>query len=106
MVCESPPSTGRGGSIDDDYLIITGALEDIAKNIFTVSKTVSEIDISIILDDGFVVLRFIYDGDLYNPFNNEELFERDHIGDLNNLKHEFNYYNMFDMNFSYVKVFK
>lgn len=94
------------GLFDDDYLIITGALEDIAKNIFTVSKTVSEIDISIIVNDGFVVLRFIYDGDMYEPFKNKKLLGTDHIKDLNNLNHEFNYYSMFDMNFSYVKVFK
>ena len=36
------------GVFEEDYLIITGALEDIAKNLFIVEKTVSEIDISVI----------------------------------------------------------
>ena len=91
---------------DDDYMIITGALEDIAKNIFIVEKTVSEIDISIILNESYVILRFIYDGELYDPFKNEKLLNTEHIKALNNLNHTFNYYTMFDMNFSYVKVFK
>ena len=47
---------------DEDYLIITGALEDIAKNIFVVETTLSKIDISIIIYDNYTVLRFIYDG--------------------------------------------
>ena len=57
----------------DDYLIVTSALEGIAKNIFEAEKTVCEIDISIILNDDFVVLRFIYDGNLYGPFKNDKL---------------------------------
>lgn len=88
----------------DDYLIITGVLEDIAKNIFIVEKTVSEIDISIILNDGFMVLRFIYDGEIYNPFENDKLLAKEHITDLDKLNHTFNYYRMFDMNFTYVKI--
>lgn len=91
---------------DDDYLIITGALEDIAKNIFTIEKTVSEIDISIIVNDGFIVLRFIYDGDVYDPFKNENLLATQHIKDLDKVNHTFDFYRMFDMNFSYLKVFK
>ena len=91
---------------NDDYLIITGALEDIAKNIFIVENTVSEIDISIILDHSHVILRFIYDGNLYDPFKNEKLLNTEHIKDLSNLNHTFNYHSMFDMNFSYVLVFK
>ena len=90
---------------DDDYLIITGALEDTVKNIFTVDKSMSEIDISIIINNGFLVLRFIYDGDAYNPFKNSELLKTDNIKSLNKFNHDFDYYNMFDMNFSYVKIF-
>ena len=91
---------------DDDYLIITGALEDIAKNIFTLEKSVSEIDISVIVNEGFVILRFIYDGYDYNPFENNELLKTEHIKGLNKLNHDFDYYRMFDMNFSYLKVYK
>ena len=89
----------------DDYLIITGTLEDIAKNIFTLDKSMSEIDISIIINNGFLVLRFIYDGDAYNPFENSELLKTDNIKRLNKFNHDFDYYSMFDMNFSYVKIF-
>ena len=91
---------------EDDYLIIAGALEDIAKNLFIIEKTVSEIDISVIVNDGYIVLRFIYDGEKYEPFKNKELLEQQHIIDLNKLEHYFDYYRMFDMNFAYVKVFK
>lgn len=91
---------------DDDYLIIIGALEDIAKNIFTVDKSMSEIDISIIINNGFIVLRFIYDGDTYNPFKNSELLKNDNIKNLNKFHHDFDYHGMFDMNFTYVKIFK
>ena len=90
----------------DDSLIIIGALEDIAKNIFTYEKSVSEIDISIIINDGFVVLRCIYDGYAYDPFETSKLLKTSHIKALNNLNHDFDYYRMFDMNFSYLKVFK
>lgn len=90
---------------DNDYLIITGTLEDIAKNIFTVDKTMSEIDISIIINNGFVVLRFIYDGDPYNPFENSELLKNYNIKKLNKFNHDFDYHSMFDMNFTYVKIF-
>ena len=90
---------------DKDYLIITGTLEDIAKNIFTVDKTMSEIDISIIINNGFVVLRFIYYGDTYNPFKNRELLETKNIKELNKFNHDFDYHTMFNMNFSYVKIF-
>ena len=89
----------------DDYLIVTSALEGIAKNIFEAEKTVCEIDISIILNDDFVMLRFIYDGNLYRPFKNDKLIESENFRDLNKFNHEFNFYRMFDMNFSYVKVF-
>ena len=91
---------------EDDYLIIAGALEDIAKNLFIIEKTVSEIDISVIVNDGYIVLRFIYDGEKYEPFKNKELLEQQHIIDLNKLEHYFDYYRMFDMNFAYVKLFK
>lgn len=94
------------GVFEEDYLIITGALEDIAKNLFIVEKTVSEIDISVIVNEDFVVLRFIYDGDSYDPFKNEKLLGKQHIKDLNELNHSFDFYRMFDMNFAYVKVFK
>ena len=94
------------GLFNDDYLIITGTLEDIAKNIFTSEKSESEIDISVIINNGFVVLRFIYGGYAYNPFENSELLNTDHIKSLNKLDYEFDYYNLFDMNFSYVKVYK
>ena len=67
-------------------------------------KTVSEIDISIIINDGFMVLRFIYDGEIYNPFENDKLLAKEHITDLDKLNHTFNYYRMFDMNFTYVKI--
>ena len=94
------------GVFEEDYLIITGALEDIAKNLFIVEKTVSEIDISVIVNEDFVVLRFIYDGDSYDPFKNEKLLGKQHIKDLNELNHSFDFYRMFDMTFAYVKVFK
>lgn len=89
---------------EDNYLIITGALEDIAKNLFTVKKTISEIDISIIVNDGFILLRFIYDGKIYEPFKNKELLENPHMKDLNKMEHDFDYYRMFDLNFTYVKI--
>ena len=90
----------------DVYLIITGALEDIVKNLFTVEKSVSEIDVSIIVNNGYLVLRFIYDGHTYNPFENSKLLKTDHIKGLDKFNHNFNYYNMFDMNYSYVKIYK
>lgn len=89
---------------EDNYLIITGALEDIAKNLFIVKKTISEIDISIIVNDGFILLRFIYDGERYEPFKNKELLENPHMKDLNKMEHDFDYYRMFDLNFTYVKI--
>ena len=52
----------------EDYLIIARALEDITKNIFIMEDALSEIDISVIVDDDYIMLRFIYDGKLYNPF--------------------------------------
>ena len=90
----------------EDYLIIAQALEDITKNIFIMEDALSEIDISVIVDDDYIMLRFIYDCKLYNPFKNDELVNTKHIKDLNNLNHTFHYHTMFDMNFSYVKVYK
>lgn len=89
-----------------DYSIITGALEDIAKNIFKKDKKLSEIDISLIVNDGFIVLRFIYDGEIYEPLKNEKLLEKENIKKLNQLNHKFDYYRLLDMNLSYIKILK
>lgn len=89
-----------------DYSIITGALEDIAKNIFKKDKKLSEIDISLIVNDGFIVLRFIYDGEIYEPLKNEKLLEKENIKKLNQLNHKFDYYRILDMNLSYIKILK
>ena len=94
------------GLFEDDYLIITGALEDIAKNLFNTTKTIKEIDISVIVYDGYIIFRFIYDGKKYDPFKNKILLKQRKITNLNKMKHYFDYYRMFDMNFSYIKVFK
>ena len=71
-----------------------------------VGLLISEIDISVIVNDGYIILRFIYDGERYEPFKNKELLEQKYIIDLNKLKPYFDYYRMFDLNFAYVKVFK
>ena len=94
------------GLFEDDYLIITGALEDISKNLFNTTKTINEIDISVIVYDGYIIFRFIYDGKKYDPFKNKILLKQRKITNLNKMKHYFDYYRMFDMNFSYIKVFK
>lgn len=94
------------GLFEDDSLIITGALEDIAKNLFNTTKTINEIDISVIVYDGYIIFRFIYDGKKYDPFKNKILLKQRKITNLNKMKHYFDYYRMFDMNFSYIKVFK
>ena len=90
----------------DDYLIIIGALEDITKNIFSMDKKLSEIDVSLILNDDFVVLRFIYDGKTYEPLKNEKLLEKENIKKLNQLNHKFDYYRILDINLSYIKILK
>lgn len=89
----------------EDYLIIARALEDITKDIFNMEDALSEIDISVIVDNNYMMLRFIYDRKLYNPFKNEELLNTTHIKELNNLNHTFHYHTMFNMNFSYVRVY-
>ena len=80
------------------------ALEDIAKDIFVADDVLSEIDISVMVDDDYMMLRFIYDCELYNPFENDELLNGEHIRDLNNFNHAFNYHSMFDLNFSYSRT--
>ena len=87
-----------------DYLIIVLAPEDIANSIFVADDALSEIDISVMVDDDYMMLRFIYDGELYDPFENDELLHGEHIRDLNNFNHAFNYHSMFDMNFSYSRT--
>lgn len=79
------------------------ALEDIAKDIFVADDVLSEIDISIMVDDDYMILRFIYEGEIYNSFKNGELLNAKHISDLNNFNHSFNYYMMFNMNFSILR---
>lgn len=91
---------------NDDYLIIIGTLKDITKNIFTMDKKLSEIDISLIVNDGFIVLRFIYDGEIYEALKNEKLLEKENIKKLNQLNHKFDYYRILDMNLSYIKILK
>lgn len=42
----------------------------------------------------------------YTPFKNDKLMNTKHINDLNNLKHSFNHYIIFELNFSFVNVSK
>ncbi len=89
-----------------EYLIITGALDDITKNIFSMDKKLSKIDVSLILNDDFVVLRFIYDGKTYDPLKNEKLLEKENIKKLKKYNHHFDYYRILDLNYSYIKINK
>ncbi|WP_295723261.1 hypothetical protein [uncultured Methanobrevibacter sp.] len=91
---------------NEDYLIITGVLEDITKNIFTMNKRLSEIDISLNVNEDFILLKFIYDGETYEPLKNEILLEKENIKKLNKLNYQFDYYRILDMNFSYIKIVK
>ena len=97
-------------SIEDvfggDSAIITGAFENVAKDIFITEKSVSEIDMSLIITEDRMLLRFIYDGEVYNPFNSEKLLKSDNIETLiqSDYYSSFDYYSMFDMNFAYIKI--
>ena len=67
-------------------------------------KKLSEIDVSLILNDDFVVLRFIYDRKTYEPLKNEILLEKENIKKLKKYNHHFDYYRMLDLNYSYIKI--
>ncbi|WP_295722409.1 MATE family efflux transporter [uncultured Methanobrevibacter sp.] len=87
-----------------DYLIITKSLECIAKNIFNEEKNINKIDISIINNKDQTIIRLIHEGNAYNPFENEKLSQFEYIKNLKTFKYSFDYYRLFELNFSYINI--
>lgn len=88
----------------DKSSLVFSSIEDVCEHIFQHDSSVSEIDITIRLIKDDARILFIDDGELYNPFNSEELLESQNIKRLQEINCEFEYTNVLGFNKPYLKL--
>ena len=78
-------------------------MEGICENIFEHDSSVELIDITLRMINGKAVVQFIDDGELYNPFSDDEFSESQTIRKLRENNCELEYTNVLGFNKSYVR---
>ena len=83
--------------------IFFSSVEGICENIFEHDSSVELIDITLRMVNGKAVVQFIDDGELYNPFSDDEFSESQTIRKLRENNCELEYTNVLGFNRSYVR---
>ncbi len=86
----------------DKVSLFISSMDGICENIFEHDSSITQIDITVRMIKGNAVVLFIDDGELYNPFNNNEFLESNTVKKLNENNCEFEYTNVLGFNKSYV----
>ena len=87
----------------DSAPLFFSSVESICENIFEHESSVELIDVTLRMVNGKAVVQFIDDGELYDPFSNEEFSESQTISKLRENKCELEYTNVLGFNRSYVR---
>lgn len=92
-----------GDTFGQDSQLFAASIKDICEDIFVHDPNLDEVDITIRLINEKAVVQFIDDGELYNPFSNEELLNSSNIKKLKDINCEFDYTNVLGFNKSYIQ---
>ena len=86
----------------DNASVISYSINDVCNDIFEIIKDLEDIDITIRMIDDELYIAFTTDGELYNPFSNENLMKSKYIRKLSELNFKFDYDEILGFNKSYI----